>query len=368
MSTNNVLASGPNHTLIIDGESCAWLIGTNCYGQGGLPLHPDGKIKKIEDLPQVTSVSAGENHSIFLAQDGSVWVLGSNAKGQLGTRNKKQVEIPKQLKLSSKMILIASADSHSLFLDDSGTAWGCGNNKSGQLGLGRFSKSIVNEPTKISKISQIVSIHAGSRSSLFLNAEGQAFVCGYNNRGRLGLGTTDNICKPTLIPNLPPIVTAAISTHSLLLDAEGCVWGCGHNSHGQLGVSSSTNWLITECTKIDNLPSIKAVACGNTHSVFLDNEGSVWMCGLNEYGELGFSDKLDRNTTSKLEDIPPIICISAGYRFSFFVDINFRLWPCGFNAYSQLGLPEANTPQLIDCLPSIKSLSTPTKSANKINN
>lgn len=366
MSTNNVIASGPNHTLIIDSESCAWLIGTNSFGQGGLPLHADGKIKNISDLPSVASVCTGENHSIFLAHDGSVWVLGSNSKGQLGTGNNKQVEIPKHIKLSAKIILVASGDSHSLFLDDSGTAWGCGNNKSGQLGLGSFSRSIVTEPTKISKVSQIVSIHAGNRLSLFLNAEGQAFICGYNEHGRLGLGTTDNIHKPTPIPNLPHIVTAALSTHSLLLDVEGCVWGCGHNSHGQLGVCVTVTRYIAEYTKFQNLPSIKAVACANTHSVFLDTEGYVWMCGLNEYGELGFPDNLDRRTPAQLGDIPPIICISAGYRFSFFVDINYRLWPCGFNAYSQLGLPEANSPQLIDSLPFIQFVSMPVKSANKI--
>ena len=36
------------------------------------------------------------------------------------------------------------------------------------------------------------------------------------------------------------------------------------------------------------------------HSLFLDENGNVWSCGLNEQGQLGMGDYTNRKTTEKI--------------------------------------------------------------------
>ena len=44
---------------------------------------------------------------------------------------------------------------------------------------------------------------------------------------------------------------------------------------------------------------IKQIACGDHHTFILKNDGSVWSCGYNSFGQLGLGDTTDRTTFNK---------------------------------------------------------------------
>lgn len=63
----------------------------------------------------------------------------------------------------------------------------------------------------------------------------------------------------------------------------------GYWSLGQPGISANLQGIVAEpqvCGFISDR-SVKEVACGGNHSVFLLEDGEVYTCGLNTKGQLG---------------------------------------------------------------------------------
>ncbi|KAB0345203.1 hypothetical protein FD754_022129 [Muntiacus muntjak] len=63
----------------------------------------------------------------------------------------------------------------------------------------------------------------------------------------------------------------------------------GYWSLGQPGISPSLQGVVAEpqvCGFISDR-SVKEVACGGNHSVFLLEDGEVYTCGVNTKGQLG---------------------------------------------------------------------------------
>ena len=89
--------------------------------------------------------------------------------------------------------------------------------------------------------------------------------------------------------------------------------------------------------KFEEDVKIKMAASRNYYSVFLDEDGSVWTCGYNGYGQLGLGHFGNTSTPSKIENIPKMSSISAGYYHTLLLDENGEVWTCGYNAYGQLG-------------------------------
>ena len=75
-----------------------------------------------------------------------------------------------------------------------------------------------------------------------------------------------------------------LSYHSLILENDGTLWGCGYNKYGQLGLGDTTNrTTFTQITA--NADDIKLVYCGGNHTFILKNDGTLWGCGYNAYGQ-----------------------------------------------------------------------------------
>ena len=81
---------------------------------------------------------------------------------------------------------------------------------------------------------------------------------------------------------------------------------------------------------------------GCSHSLFLDEAGSLWSCGGNNLGQLAKGDTTNINVLQKIIQMPPIIATSAGYDHSLFLDFEGSVWSCGHNEGGQLGNGEIN--------------------------
>ena len=99
-----------------------------------------------------------------------------------------------------------------------------------------------------------------------------------------------------------------------------------------------------------NLQRIVSVAGGFANfSVFLDEDGNVFTCGFNNFGQLGHGDKNDRNIPQKVENIPPISSLSSSNSARYYfhiVDCEGRVWGCGNNENGQLGLGDQNVREI----------------------
>ena len=68
-------------------------------------------------------------------------------------------------------------------------------------------------------------------------------------------------------------------------------YGWGANSYGQLGVGYIKEY-VEQPTKVKVIEGqlIRQIACGDSHSLFLLEEGYVYSCGNPSHGKLGVGD------------------------------------------------------------------------------
>ena len=179
-----------------------------------------------------------------------------------------------------------------------------------------------------------------SEHSLILKNDGTLWGCGYNYYGNLGLGdTTDRNTFTQITINTDNIKEVYCGYyHTFILKNDGTLWGCGDNSYGELGLGDTTDRKIfTQVTT--NADNIKEVQCGGSYTIILKNDGTLWGCGYNGNGELGLGDTTNKNTftqiTTNANDIKEIYC---GVAHTFILKNDSTLWSCGYNSDGQLGL------------------------------
>ena len=102
-----------------------------------------------------------------------------------------------------------------------------------------------------------------------------------------------------------------LSNHSLILKNDGTLWSCGYNEYGQLGLGDKNNrTTFTQITTNGN--NVKSIYCGGNHTFILKNDGTLWGCGYNDEGQLGLGDKTNRTTftqiTTNTDNIKEIYC------------------------------------------------------------
>ena len=132
---------------------------------------------------------------------------------------------------------------------------------------------------------------------------------GANDAGQLVLGHDKSTRVPQLAEGLPSYVAtagantsvrvgppvAAISAggyHTLLLDLDGSAYAVGENFRGQLGngckgLASLNPVLIRIDATGAELPPVRGIAAGSSHSVLVTTDGYVYTCGEGAGGRLG---------------------------------------------------------------------------------
>ena len=124
--------------------------------------------------------------------------------------------------------------------------------------------------------------------------------------------------------------------HLLILKNDGTLWGAGFNGYGNLGLGDRGHrTTFTEITY--NTDNIKQVYCGENYTFILKNDGTLWSCGCNDYGQLGLGDAINRTTftqiTTNTDDIKSVYC---GESYVLILKNDNTLWGCGNNSGGQI--------------------------------
>jgi len=146
---------------------------------------------------------------------------------------------------------------------------------------------------------------------------------------------------------LTTISTAQIAeggdSHSLILCNDKSVWATGLNNWGQGGDSTTTPRLTyVRMTAVSNA---KAVSTGSWHSSVLLDDGTVWTCGYNNKSQLGNGTSCNCANPVPAPVVGPggigildsIRAIAAGGRHNLVLHDDSTVWVWGLNSDGQLG-------------------------------
>jgi alpha-tubulin suppressor-like RCC1 family protein len=330
------ISAGTSHCLFLCSNSAPASSGNNQWGQLGnatvVNQAPYGV--GVIGMNNIVSVSAGFGHSIFLKNDGTVWTWGRDTLGELGDGGTTRRDTAARVMSLSGIIQVFATNLTSYFLKNNGTVWACGRNNMGQLGDGtQINRTI---PVQVSGLTNVVSISAGDQHVLFLKNNGTVWACGLNVYGQLGDSLVSNFTTvPVQVLGLTGIVDiSGAGHHSMFLKNDGTVWACGDNSFGQLG--DGTTVTRRTVIQIQSLQNIVRIEGGFYHSLFLKGDRTVSGCGWNENGQIGDGTTTQRNTPVQTLNLNYVADINTSVNHSLFKYGDGRIWACGDNTWGQL--------------------------------
>ncbi len=294
--------------------------------------------------PGWATVSAGVEHTVGLKTDGTLWTWGNNGSGQLGDGSPTSYSrnVPVQIEPASRWKAVAAGERFTLAVKTDGTLWAWGDNGSGQLGDGTTSTSRTT-PVQIGTATNWASVAAGQSHSMAIRSDGTLWGWGWSGNGAVGTGTTSNVpyYSPVQIGTATWASVAAGAGHTVAVKSDGTLWTWGDDGNGQLGdnkavVSRSAPYQIGTATWV-------AVAAGAAHTVAVKSDGTLWAWGYNATGELGDGATTERDlpvqigTGTTWRSVAAGASNTGGDTHTVAVKSDGTLWAWGYNSNGQLG-------------------------------
>ena len=118
-------------------------------------------------------------------------------------------------------------------------------------------------------------------------------------------------------------------TYTLFLQQDGSVWTCGDNQ--------------SSFSKVP-IDGVKQIIAEGGNIYFIRTDGSVWACGDNGDGQLGIGncDRQHNPIKVPIDDVMQVIAVCdqhLRHTHTFFLKTDGSVWACGYAANGQMGEP-----------------------------
>ena len=167
----------------------------------------------------------------------------------------------------------------------------------------------------------------------------ELYAWGGNEWGMLGNGTSG----PSAGSSVPIRIGSALWRdvaagygHSLAVKSDGTLWAWGLNDNGQLGKGDRVDRSVP--TQVGAAGDWVSVFCGATNSYAINASGDLYAWGYNDFGQLGLGTKTTRLTPGKVAG-SGWAKVSTGPLDCLALKADGSLWAWGYNVNGQLGLP-----------------------------
>jgi len=205
--------------------------------------------------------------------------------------------------VGSKFVNAACGRSHSLLVTNDGEVWSAGWNNMGQCGhppqpeISSF-QLVIGPWSKGKNKDRVIQAAAGITFSLVLTEGGKVYSFGSAEKGQLGNGKTgehigqgnrtvfDIESEPIPVKGLDGkkiVQIACGQQHSVVMDDGGLVYAFGFNGYCRLGLGNQQDVLapklIPQFTGGNPTSSAKFIAAGPTNTVVVDQQQMYWMAG-----------------------------------------------------------------------------------------
>ena len=241
--------------------------------------------------------------------------------------------------------------------DETLRCWGSG--ESANLGQGTYlaDRSAPIMPAFPKTTATVTQWHRTGHSNWCLMSDGSVYVWGYNGYGQLGTGNTTQVNTPTKVTALDGVNIVGISVgnassysycHVFFLADDGTVYACGYNAYGQLGLGDTTTRSTPTALAKTDFAQVLSVSCQFGSSFGIDTAGALWAWGDNSSGKLGLGSTTNQTTpqqvtlpttaskVSSQDDRYAAAAVHEGHTLVLLTD--GRVYAAGDNTYGQLGL------------------------------
>ena len=222
--------------------------------------------------------------------------------------------------------------------------WNWGRNTDGQLGI----NATTNRTTPVTTFAGGTNwkqVAAGNNHTAAIKTDGTLWTWGRNNDVQLGINATGSRTTPvtTFSGGTNWKSVAGGYGHTAAIKTDGTLWVWGRNNNGQLGVVDNSSRNIPVTTFAGG-SSWKSVACGDI-SAAIKTDGTLWTWGLNSNGQLG----INNTTTPKNTPVTTFLggnnwkSVDCGRNHTVAIKTDGTLWTWGRNEFGQLGINVAGT-------------------------
>lgn len=264
---------------------------------------------------------------------------------------------------SDPVFMVSNGKDHTFCVTTVGDVWNWGEGEGGRLGHGE--ETIRHRPTRLRKEVwggfPAVMVSCGAKHTLILTSDGRVFSFGYGHDGQLGLANLENQLSPRQIDyayfrdrtsDRPAhiVMVAAGGAYSIALSNAGNVYTWGSGTEGQLGQPDITKEPLVCCTPVklggaawsDNASVGVLVSAGGHHTAVVTGDGTLWMCGHNNYGQLGLGDMYNRFVPTQLAKVffggDTVLMAACATSHTLVVTQKGKLWAFGMGMNLVLGV------------------------------
>ena len=139
------------------------------------------------------------------------------------------------------------------------------------------------------------------------------------------------------------VAVSAGQTHTMAIKSDGTLWGWGFNSFGEIGdgvaVTVVKNGLIPEdnyrFSPVQIMEDVAAVSAGHNHTIAIKTDGSLWGWGKNDACQLG--DGAWKNRLAPIKIMENIAAVAGGESHTLAIGEDGSLWGWGSNNFACLG-------------------------------
>ena len=214
----------------------------------------------------------------------------------------------------------------------------------------------------------LVDLSISAQHFLALYSDGSLYSWGVNTKGQLGIGTatgTTTITSPTLViipataaPGTRWTSIRAEYSESFAVRSDGTLWSWGGAAtinpsvlgHPMLITGCFTPELVQHPAAASPGTGWVSVAVGETHTLGLRTDGTLWVWGSSQYGALGQGVTVQGAPSPLLIPLPagrPAGTtwqrVKAGSHTCQGILSDGTLWAWGSNSFGQLGINGNNT-------------------------